>query len=132
MTAPSRLVPAGRCEIGSGGTLLDDGHVLQGPLLGGLDARPRLPARLPWGRVIEGVSSLQCCNSLRVPPPTGDGTEPAGAGRAVRDRIRERAAGRWPCPPGAAAGWPRCAAITWSGGLSAAAVAGGLALKRKR
>ena len=42
------------------------------------------------------------------------------------------AVGLWPCPPGAAAGWPRCAAITWSGGLSAAAVAGGLALKRKR
>ncbi len=52
------------------------------------------------------------------PPPTGDGPDLAGAcrpvaGRAVRDRIRRRAAGRWPCPPGPAAGWPRCAAAPW-------------------
>ena len=43
VTAPIRRVPAGqwpagRCEIGSGGALLDDGHVPQVPLQGGLDA----------------------------------------------------------------------------------------------
>ncbi|WP_223955155.1 hypothetical protein, partial [Aeromonas caviae] len=42
VTAPIRRVPAGlwlagRCEIGSGGALLDDGHVPQGPLQGGID-----------------------------------------------------------------------------------------------
>ncbi|GJB26737.1 hypothetical protein KAM448_45060 [Aeromonas caviae] len=40
---------AGRCEIGSGGALLDDGHVPQGPLQGGIDAGPRRGVHLVWG-----------------------------------------------------------------------------------
>ncbi len=54
VTAPIRRVPAGqwpagRCEIGSGGALLDDGHVPQGPLQGGLDAQPRRGDHLVCG-----------------------------------------------------------------------------------
>ena len=145
MTALIRRMPGGRCEIGSGGALLDDGHVLQGPLQGGLDARPRrghhlvcgglnaaaVAGGLALGRV---VSSLQCCNCMRFPPPTGDGTDPAGAsspvaGRVVRDLIRRRAAGRWPCPQERLQSGPMrsCAvAITWCAGRRF----GGLALDR--
>jgi hypothetical protein len=40
-------------------------------------------------------------------------------GSALSD-LRGGAAGLWPCPPGAAAGWPRCAAAPWpSPGLGA-------------
>ena len=86
---------------------------------------------LALGRV---VSSLQCCNCMRFPPPTGDGADPAGAswpvaGRVVRDLIRRRAAGRWSCPQERLQGGPMrsCAvAITWCAGRRF----GGLALDR--
>ena len=43
--------------------------------------RRRLPAGWPWGRVIEGVSSLQCCNCMMVtPPPVTAPNRPVPAG----------------------------------------------------
>ncbi|WP_323077825.1 hypothetical protein, partial [Aeromonas hydrophila] len=52
-------------------------------------ARWRLPAAWPWGRVIEGVSSLQYCNSSRaLHQPVAAPIRRVSAGRAVRDLIR--------------------------------------------
>ncbi|WP_223956790.1 hypothetical protein, partial [Aeromonas caviae] len=85
VTAPIWRVPAGlwlagRCEIGSGGALLNDGHVprrcgrvtlMRGravaiTLCVGLSAAA-VAGALAQGTGDRGVSSLQCCNSSRAP-----------------------------------------------------------------
>ena len=86
---------------------------------------------LALGRV---VSSLQCCNCMRFPPPTGDGANPAGAswpvaGRVVRDLIRGALLGGGHVPSSgcrAVSMRGRAVAITWCAGRRF----GGLALDR--
>ncbi|WP_223931290.1 hypothetical protein [Aeromonas caviae] len=102
VTAPIRRVSAGRAVRDLiRGALLGDGHVPQGPLQGGASmcgcavaitwcvGRRRLSAAWPWGRVIEGVSSLQYCNSSRGPhhQPVTAPIWRVSAGRVVRDQL---------------------------------------------
>ncbi len=88
---------------------------------------------LALGTGDRGSELAAVLQQLEGPSPTGGGPDPAGVSRpGGAGSDPGRAAGRWPCPLGAAAGWPRCAAAPWrSPGVwvgRAAVVAGGLAL----
>ena len=69
---------------------------------------------LALGTGDRGSELAAVLQQLEGPSPTGGGPDPAGvSGPGGAGSDPGRAAGRWPCPLGAAAGWFRCAAVPW-------------------